>query len=318
MTDRAGLVLALVVMGAGWGLTQPLTKIAVSTGYGHFGLIAWQLVVAILLTGGVLMMRGGIPALTRNRLPIVLVVAIFGTVVPNSASYQAAVHLPSGIMSILIATVPMFAFPMALALGIDRVSLRRVLGLCLGLAGVAMIAAPGTSLPDPAMLAFVPLALLAPLCYGLEGNAINRIGLAGLSALGVLFWASVAGLCMALPLALLTGQALPPAIYLTPQGQALAASGLLHVIVYTGYIWLVGRAGAVFAGQVAYLVTGFGVIWAMVILGESYSGWVWAALLAMLAGIALVRPRPQAGPDVPLALDQPEDETDPRHKSGQA
>ena len=29
----------LLIMGAGWGLTQPLSKIAVSTGYRHFGLI---------------------------------------------------------------------------------------------------------------------------------------------------------------------------------------------------------------------------------------------------------------------------------------
>ena len=55
--------------------------------------------------------------------------------------------------------------------------------------------------------------------------------------------------------------------------------------------WLVGRAGAVFGGQVAYLVTGFGVVWSMLLLGERYSGWVWAALALMLAGLALVQPR---------------------------
>ncbi len=66
---------------------------------------------------------------------------------------------------------------------------------------------------------------------------------------------------------------------------------LIHAAVYTGYVWLVSQAGAVFAAQVAYLVTGSGVLWSMALLGERYSGWVWAALLLILAGMFLVQPR---------------------------
>ena len=36
---------ALILFGAGWGLSQPLAKIAVSTGYEPLGLIFWQLVI---------------------------------------------------------------------------------------------------------------------------------------------------------------------------------------------------------------------------------------------------------------------------------
>ncbi|MCP4818147.1 MAG: EamA/RhaT family transporter, partial [Shimia sp.] len=35
----------LLAIGAGWGLTQPLTKIAVSEGYEPLGLIFWQLAI---------------------------------------------------------------------------------------------------------------------------------------------------------------------------------------------------------------------------------------------------------------------------------
>jgi drug/metabolite transporter (DMT)-like permease len=50
----------------------------------------------------------------------------------------------------------------------------------------------------------------------------------------------------------------------------------------------------VFASQVSYIVTGSGVIWAMVILDERFSSWIWAALAVMLLGLALVSPRPRA------------------------
>jgi len=42
-------------------------------------------------------------------------------------------------------------------------------------------------------------------------------------------------------------------------------------------------------------VTGSGIVWAMLLLGERYSGWVWAALGAMMVGVLLVQPRKADG-----------------------
>ena len=78
---------------------------------------------------------------------------------------------------------------------------------------------------------------------------------------------------------------------------ALLLSSLCHVIAYTGYIWLVGIAGAVFASQVSYVVTVSAVFLSSLILGEAYSGWVWSALALMVAGLALVQPRGAKGTD---------------------
>ena len=77
---------------------------------------------------------------------------------------------------------------------------------------------------------------------------------------------------------------------------ALVLSALAHAVVYSGYVWMVGRAGSVFAAQVSYLVTGFGVLWSIALLAEVYSGYVWAALGLMILGLALVQPRPRLPP----------------------
>ena len=281
----------LLVAGAGWGLTQPLSKIAVSTGHRHFGLIFWQLAIGALAFGLLTLLQRKRLPLTREALWVYAVIALIGTVVPNSASYQAIAHLPAGVVSILLSLVPMLAFPMALALGLEKFAPRRLLGLLAGLAGVLLLILPDASLPDAAMLAWVPLGLVAPLFYAFEGNFVARWGTAGLDPIRVLFGASLIGAIMALPLALATGQFISP---LRPYGApewALIGSALIHVVVYAGYVWLVGRAGAVFAVQVSYVVTGFGVFWAMQILGETYSPYIWAALGIVLAGVMLVQPR---------------------------
>ncbi|MEM9577465.1 MAG: DMT family transporter [Pseudomonadota bacterium] len=292
--ERIGFILVLVVLGAGWGVTVPLTKIAVSNGFGHFGLIFWQLVIGSLLMGLLSLVRGrGLP-ITWQTLRVFAVVALLGTLIPNTASYQAAVHLPAGILSLLLATIPMLAFPVALAMGLERFAPRRLTGLLAGLCGVFIILTPGASNALGTPVFWMLIALVASLCYALEGNVVAKWGTAGLDAVQVLFGASVLGAIVILPMALASGQFIPPRELMSTPGHALILASLSHALVYAGYVWLVGRAGPVFAVQVSYLVTGFGLFWARLILNEAYPPAVWAALAMMFIGLYLVQPRSKA------------------------
>jgi drug/metabolite transporter (DMT)-like permease len=293
MRERFGLIGLLAVLGALWGATQPLTKIAVSGDYRAFGLIFWQLVIGAAIMGTVTLLRGRRLPLGRAQLRVYGVIALIGSVLPNGASYEAARHVPAGLISILLSLVPMFAFPIALLLATDRFSWVRLAGLAVGLGGVLLIVLPQASLPDRAMIAFIPLALVAPVFYGLEGNVVARWGTAGLDPIQVLFGASVAGAVIALPLALGSGQFIDPRGPYGAPDLALVLSSFAHAGAYAGYVWMIGRAGPVFAVQVSYLVTGFGVLWAMVLLGERYSGWIWLAMAVMFVGVFLVQPRPK-------------------------
>ena len=295
---RLSLVGILLLLGIGWGSTQSLGKLAVSSGHQHFGLIFWQLVIGAVLLGAVNGLRRRSFAITAAGLRFALVIALIGTLIPNSTFYMSVAHLPGGVMSILISTIPLLSFPLALLLGMDRFSARRLLGLCFGLVGVALIALPQSSLPSPEMVAWLPVAMIGPLFYALEGNIVAKWGTAGLDAVQAMFWASLVGAVMALPLTLLSGHWINP---LPPYGVpelALIASSCVHALVYAAYVWLAARAGAVFAAQTAYFVTGSGVLWAMLLLGERFSGWVWAALAVMLEGLFLVQPRQRPQPAV--------------------
>ena len=282
----------LIVLGVGWGSTQALGKIAVSTGHGPFGLIVWQGGTGVAVLGALTVARGRRLRLTWPALRFALVIAMVGTVLPTYTFYTSVVHLPAGIMSVLISAVPLFSFPMAMALGMDRFSSRRLFGLIFGLTGVALIALPGASLPDPALAVWVPFALLGPLFYAAEGNIVARWGTFGLDPVQVMFWASLLATVITLPVAVLTGQMFSLLPFGRPEAALVFNSGL-HALLYAGYVWLNGRAGAVFASQVAYFVTGSGVFWAMGLLGERFSPVVWLALAVMLLGVALVQPREQ-------------------------
>ena len=284
----------LIILGAGWGITIPLTKIAVSTGFGHYGLIFWQLAIGSVLMASLSALRGkGLPV-NRTSLRVFAVVALIGTLIPNTASFQAAVQLPAGILSILLSMIPMFAFPVALVMGLDRFSWRRFAGLGVGLTGVLVIVMPGASGALNTPVFWICVALIAGLCYAMEGNIVAKWGTAGLDAIQVLFGASVLGAVAILPVTVVTGQFIPPRDLLGSAGYALIMASVAHTLVYAGYVWLVGRAGPVFTVQVSYLVTGFGILWAKAILNEAYPPAVWAALALMFLGMYLVQPRAKA------------------------
>ena len=281
---------ALTVIGTVWGLTVPLGKIAVSSGHPAFGLTTWQLLFSTVFVAPILWWRRERIPLGRTYLFYYLVIAIIGTLLPNSLFFLSAGHLPAGVMAVVYATVPMFTLGIALALGNEDFAVHRLLGIVLGVTAMILLAVPDTSLPEPEKWPFVFLVAIAALCYGAEGNYIAMRAPPGVSPLGVLFAASVMGALIAAPLALAGGWWVDLLRPWSTAEFALLGSSLGHVAAYSGYMWLVGFAGAVFSSQVSYIVTTVGVAASMVILGETYSSWVWLAVFMMLAGLMLVQP----------------------------
>lgn len=283
---------AMLAIGFTWGGTIPLTKVAVSTGYQPLGLIFWQLVIGVVVLGAYLAVRGWRPKISRAYLFYCLVIAIIGTIIPNGFSYIASAQLPAGVMSIVIATVPMFGLVLALGLCIEKVDVKRIAGVVTGFTAMVLIAAPETSLPDPEKAIFVLVALAAPLCYGAESNFIAVRTPKGTDAVSTLFMASVIGVFLTAPSAFAFDQFIDPTKDWSAPEYALIAASVIHAFTYCGYIWLVGFGGPVFSVQVAYPVTISGVFFSILFLDEDYSGWIWASLVLVIAGLALVQPKP--------------------------
>ena len=281
----------LLFFGILWGGTIPFTKMAVETGHHPLGLIFWQMVLAILLLGPIALIRKSRLKFDREHLKFFTVIAVIGTVLPNSFSYLATFHLPGGVMALAIATVPVFSLLVALLIRAERVDMKRTLGVLCGAVAVAMLVLPESSLPDPSKVIFIFVALIAPLAYGIEGNYLAYANPPETGPIATLLGASIIGLVISLPLAVFSGGFVDPLQGFGKAEWALVASIALHVIAYVGYIWLVANAGAVFSAQVAYIVTPAGVILSSIILGETHSGWLWASLALMLVALGLVQPR---------------------------
>ena len=279
------------MLGAAWGGTIPLMKVAVSTGHQPLGLIFWQLVVSVIVLAFVQMFSGDWPKINRQMIFYFVVIGLLGTILPNSFSYLAAANLPGGVMSIMIATVPMFTLVMALMLKLEQPSLIRLMGVVIGFAAMLMLILPDTSLPDPSKALFILVAVVAPVCYAGEANYVALKAPAGSDPISTVFFSSAIGIGIVAPMAFVSDQWIDPTAQFGNPEWALVASAVIHAVTYCAYLWLIRFGGPVFSVQMAYPVTLSGVFLSMYFLNESYSGWVWGALIAVILGLVLVQPR---------------------------
>lgn len=281
---------AVCLFGILWGLTIPLSKIAVSTGHHQFGLIFWQMAITSIVLGAiVIIMKIKVP-LEYRHLQFYLIVAFIGTLLPNSFSYMAIREVPAGIMSVVIATVPIVSLAVALIARIERFQPMRLVGIVCGVSALVLLAMPDVNLNGSVSWKWVAIALIAPICYGIEGNFVAVKSPVELSAVSTLFGASVIGTFIIGPIAWFGGYW----VSMTQEWQApewaILGSAFGHLLAYVGYLWLVQRAGAVFTSQIAYVVTLTGVFVSMLFLNEDYGWLMWVAVAMMLVGVSLVRP----------------------------
>ena len=290
--DRKAFQFTLLVLtGTAWGFTHPLTKLAVSTGYGPLGIMFWQMVIVGTFSGISLIFRGRRPPFHRRALVLYAVIALLGTLIPDFLVYTAAFYIPAGILAIVMAISPMISLPIALAMHIERFSVQRAAGAMLGLIAIVLMIGPKGGLANSTEALFTLVAVCAVAFYAMQGNFITWYRETSVGAMRMLFGSSLLGLILVTPAAFLSGQFIDPRITWTAVEWAVLGTGALHALAYAGYLSLVSHAGPVFSSQVSYIVTSTGVLWSMILLHEGYSPWVWLAFILVMVAITLVQPR---------------------------
>jgi drug/metabolite transporter (DMT)-like permease len=287
---RLAIYLTMVFCGGIWGLVPTLAKTATEDGAHPFGLTWWQ-----GIGGGVILLV--ILAIRRKRLPLdkahlqlYVFCGLIGTIMPTMALFYAAEHVSAGIMAMLMATVPIAAYLLSLALGIDKLQLLRSLGIVLGVAAVAMLVLPGseTTITDPL---WVLVALLVPLGYAIENVFIAVRSPRGTDATVLVCGMVLTGGLIMTPVMLATGTWYPITWPLSNAEISVLAIFVVNILSYGMFIALIFAAGPVLASMSGYFTVLTGILWGMALLGESHGLWFWVALVTMLAGMAMVRER---------------------------
>ena len=212
------------------------------------------------------------------------IMGLFNCALPWYLFGQAAIKLTTAQLSIINALAPLFAFLIGLLMRTEKLEAKRVIGLLLGIVGVAVLFGKFDSRDGGADIAAVLMAAGASLAYGVATNYTKAVkGLEPFhNALGSLWMASLI-LLPTLFFVPVTGE-VTTIVVLATLAIGIICSGVAFLI----YFKLIKNVGASSALTVSFLIPVFSMLFGVVFLHEIITLRIVFGMMIILVGTALV------------------------------
>lgn len=280
MTARGWLLFSL--MGVVWGIPYLLIKVAVEADLSPSTVVFVRCTLGAALLLPFAIRQGGLPRTIRTHWRPMLAFAVIEIIGPWWTLTDAERHLSSSTAGLLIAGVPIVGVALARFFGsTERLGARRLTGLTLGLAGVAVLTVPHLTGGDARSLAEVLLTVIgyatAPLIAARHLKDVPSLHLtAPCLALAALVYA---------PAAVVTR---PPTL---PSPDVLAALAVLGVVctalAFVAFLELIKEVGPTRATVFTYVNPAVAVAAGALFLDEPLTAGILAAFALILAGSVL-------------------------------
>lgn len=273
----------LVFLASIWGGSFIFLRVAVPE-VGPILTATLRIVLAGLVLIAFAVMTGVTMNWRRNAKPFALV-GLFAAVLPFTCFSFAAQYLPAAYSALLNSTAPLFGALFSVLYLAERLTLRKLAGLTMGLVGVAVLVGAGALVLNAKTLIAATACLIAAACYAVSSIIVKKTGrpASGQSggihpiamAAGSMVWA---GLMMAPTVPFSLPAVMPSMVALwCVAALSVLSSGLAQGI----FIPLIVKIGPTRAMSVAFLIPLFSMLWGFIFLHE-------AVLLSTLLGGAIV------------------------------
>lgn len=252
--------------------------------------IRWACVAIILLpfavkSGGAQMMQ-----LMRSQWPFFLFLSFLGMGISGSGVYLGLKSTTATNATLIYSTAPILIILLERLFAARRSKPREGLGIIVAFAGVVIIVAKG-SMDTIAQFAFNPgdlLIALAALSWAGYSILYRSSRLSALSSVTLFGIIAIFGALINLPVAayaFYTGADLPhsPSAWSAVAGIILISS----LIAFSAYQYGVRRLGASIAGLFMYLMTPYGVLMAVLFLGEELQPFHIIGIICVMVGVTV-------------------------------
>ncbi|KQV82801.1 DMT family transporter [Rhizobium sp. Root1220] len=283
-TNRLLPLLLLVSCGFMFASKIMVSKAALDTGADPYQLgVVGNLGAGLLLSIWLVARRERI-SLERRSMGLYLALGITSVALPTVLSFFIVNRVGPAYTATVYSLSPLLTMSFAAGLGIERLTVRRSIGIGIGLLGMVALVQQQLASIDFTQTAWVVIGLLIPACAAL-GNIIRSA-----------FWpkgaSALAFACATLFTSSLVMAALAPVFAFPSQwrfddpGVATWLGGYLLVsaLSYVLNFRLQGIAGPVVFSQIGYWGTGFGILLAAALFGDVLTALSLIGLAAIIVG----------------------------------
>jgi len=280
--SRKGWLL-FAALGIIWGVPYLFIKIAVD-GLTPASVVFWRCAVAAVILLPIAIAKGQLPALLPHWKALLAFTAA-EIAIPWFFLTSAEQRLSSSLAGLLIAGVPLVAALLGWLTGGERLGPRRLLGLGVGLAGVAALVGLDLSADDTWALVQMAIVVVG---YAVGPFILNRQlkGVPGLAVMAVSLGLSALVYAPA-------GIAQRPAQW--PEADVIVAVLVLAVlctaVALVTFNALIAEVGPVRGPVITYINPAVAVILGVIVLGESFTAGIAIGFALVLAGSVLATQR---------------------------
>jgi drug/metabolite transporter (DMT)-like permease len=300
VSHRAQIWVALWIVYIVWGSTYLGIELAGETIPALFG-AGVRFTLVGLIVCGLAIWRRGLRALQVRRAELASA-AVVGLLLPgaNSVLFLTEQHVPIGLTSLIIASVPLWVLLFRLAVG-ERPDRVASLGLLVGFVGIAVLVRPGGG---SGSLGYLLLTVVAAISWALGTFLSPRMAVPRDTLVATGYETLIGGLVLGtIGLATTSSSRLDPSGWSTRSVLGLVYLILVGSVVgYTAYAWLLGNAPIGLVSTYAYVNPVVAIALGVLVLDEHLTARILAGALLILAAVAIVvrresQPGEIVGPD---------------------
>ena len=277
--------LILLILGSVWGSSFLFIKLALPA----FD-PATLAIIRTTLGGGFLIavafLSGRRPPEERKIWLALLALGLIGNALPFVMINTGQQHIESSLGAILITTVPLFTLGLAHFFTDDKFTWRKLVGVCLGFAGVLVLLGPAALKGLNSQLIGQLLIIGASCCFAIA-LVISRRTMANVHPAISAGFSLALGSLILLPVSFTLGDPLASKPTLIAGLAVLCLSifstGMNILLLFV----LVKRTGPNFVAMNNYIAPVVGVTWGSLFLSEAVTWEKIAAMLVILVGIAV-------------------------------
>lgn len=280
---------ALLLLGAIWGASFLFIGLAVQA-FGPVVMMFLRVTAAGAILAGLARVSGpaepsAVGLAWRRNWRRYAVVGLLNCALPFTLIAFSELRLTVSLAAVLNSTTPLFTVLIAALSGGQPLAMRTILGVLLGILGVAVLVGAGPLTLTLDLGIAVLASLLAALCYGgatvyaarhLTGLAPIQASVAQLSSAAVL---------LAIPAMVTLPTSVPS---FTAVGALLALIVLSTSVAYLLYFSLLRRIGSTGTASVTFLVPVFGSLWGALFLHEPFTSGMLIGMVLILLSVGLV------------------------------
>jgi drug/metabolite transporter (DMT)-like permease len=294
MTRRGWLL--FIALGVLWGMPYLLIRIAVSSIDPLVLAMSRTLIGAALLLPIAWHRKALVVGFRRWRW--LLAYTLIEICVPWLLLGHAETRLNSSTAGLLLAVVPLFAALIVAKLGHERLEARRLLGLVIGFAGVALLVGIDIHFPD---LPAVAATMVVALCYAVGPIIVDR-KLKDVPAMGVVTASLIVATLVYAPFAPMVW---PEHIPASAAWSAVGLGVLCTATAFLVFFALIAEAGPARATVVTYVNPAVAIVLGALVLSEPVTLGMVIGFPLVIAGSVLgtSRVRSDARPEIARATE---------------